>query len=263
MKIVTLTLGILSSSLSGAIVSVPASADTFVTAGSASSDSGSPTANYGATGALQVSASGSAKGEMQSLLRFNLAGLKTTFDTEFGVNGWEIQSITLQLGTNDGTDGTQPNSLIFNAINAGAFRVDWLSNDGWVEGTGKPSAPTTNGLTFAALPGFRSANDEALGTFNYQPVGDTNPPTVPAATYALSLGAGIIDDAEDGAPASLLLSAADEEVSYLFNSRTFSAVANRPLLIIEAVAIPEPSAAILLVGSLAVAARRRRSAYKP
>jgi hypothetical protein len=53
-------------------------ADAFVTTG--------PTANlsvnnYGGAGALSVAAPGLANGEFQSILRFDLAGARTSFDT--------------------------------------------------------------------------------------------------------------------------------------------------------------------------------------
>jgi len=54
------------------------SADAFVTTG----PSGNLTANnYGAAGGLSVAASGLAKGEFQSVLRFDLSGAKTAFDS--------------------------------------------------------------------------------------------------------------------------------------------------------------------------------------
>ena len=49
---------------------------------------------------------------------------------------------------------------------------------------------------------------------------------------------------------------ADPTISYVFNSRNFGIVANRPLLTITAVPAPAPGG--LLVGGLAAFHRRRR-----
>src|SRR5215510_7387289 len=73
-----------------ATFSLNPSADAFVTPGSSGSLANS---NYGGAGALSVAASGLAQGEFQSLLQFNLSGAKSSFDTQFGVGQWSIQSV--------------------------------------------------------------------------------------------------------------------------------------------------------------------------
>src|SRR5262245_53375238 len=83
-------------------------ADTFVT-------SGNPTGNFGAAGALGISAPGSATGEFQSVMRFDLAPVKTAFDGSFGVGNWQITSVTLRC------TAATPNNPIFNANAAGQF----------------------------------------------------------------------------------------------------------------------------------------------
>ena len=240
-----------------AIVSLNPIADAFVTAGSADPNAGSPTLNYGGAGTLQVSASGSTKGEIQSLLKFDLATAKASFDTTFGAGNWFVDSIILQLGTSVGAQGAQPNNPIFNTVNAGLFKVDWLANDSWVEGTGTPAIPTTDGVTFSALASLIGAADETLGTFTYTPVGNTNPPAVPPATYALSIQTSFLADVTAGNIVSLRAYAGDAGVSYFFNSRTFVTAANWPTLLVSAV--PEPGASALLAcGAAAWLARRRR-----
>src|SRR4051794_4974761 len=77
-----------------------ATADAFVTAGSSDPNAGLPNGNYGGAGALMISPAGSAKGEIESLLKFNLASTKATFDTAFGAGNWVITGVKLQLGTN-------------------------------------------------------------------------------------------------------------------------------------------------------------------
>lgn len=248
------------------MVSLTSINDAFVSGGSADPSSGSSTANYGGAGALQVSASGSIKGEMQSLLKFDLASAKTAFDAEFGAGNWLIQSITLQLGTNFGAPGAQPNNPIFNSISAGAFAIDWLANDNWGEGTGTPAAPfipsnpPVDGVTFASLGVLTSPADRSLGIFTYTPIGNTNPPGTPPATYALSLDASFLADAVAGNQVSFRAYAADTGVSYLFNSRSFGTAVNRPTLIVNAV--PEPGTGMLaaITGMTVYSIRRRRHA---
>src|SRR5262245_34090185 len=112
-----LALACLTTSATAIVVNIDPTADAFVTARSATPSAGLPTANYGGAGALMVSGAGTAKGEMQSLLKFNLAAAKTSFDATFGAGNWFIDGITLQLGTNFGSQGAQPNNPIFNTIN--------------------------------------------------------------------------------------------------------------------------------------------------
>src|SRR5262245_49495741 len=114
--------------------------DAFVTTGPSSSLGAN---NYGAAGVLAISAPGLSQGEFQSVLQFNLAGVKNSFDSQFGVGLWSIQSVTLQL------TATTPNNPIFNPQAAGQFSISWMQNDGWNEGTGTPAAPTTTGITFS------------------------------------------------------------------------------------------------------------------
>ena len=205
-------------------------ADAFVTAGASGNLVNS---NYGLAGALSVAASGLAQGEFQSLLRFDLTGAKSAFDTQFGVGQWSIQSVALQL------TATAPNNAIFNSSAAGQFGLSWMQNDSWIEGTGSPNAPSASGITFATLSSFLSGADEGLGTFSF------NGATSGNNTYNLSLSSSFSADILAGSTLSLRMLAADSSVSYLFDSRNFGTASARPLLTITAV--PEPSA-LLLVG---------------
>src|SRR6516225_5976281 len=88
--------------------------DTFVS-------SANSTSNYGAAGALLVNAAGLSKGEFDSLLQFNFAAAKSSFDLTFGVGQWSIQSVTLQLTS------ANPGNPIFNSpATAGAFTLTWM-----------------------------------------------------------------------------------------------------------------------------------------
>ena len=232
--------------LGAATFTLNPSADAFVTTGPSGALSIS---NYGAAGALSVAAPDLANGEFQSVLRFDLSGAKTSFDSQFGVGQWSIQSITLSL------TAAPPNNGIFNPSAAGQFGVSWMQNDSWIEGTGTPAAPSSAGITFSTLPSFLSAGDESLGTFSF--AGGTSG----SATYTLNLTPGFDADAAAGNLVSFSLFAADSIVSYLFNSRTGGSGPAHPLLTVTA--IPEPGALSLLATGAAflLTARCRRNCH--
>jgi hypothetical protein len=217
------------------------SADAFVTTGGPTFNLVSN--NYGGAGALSIAAPGSPKGEFQSVMMFNFATAKSSFDTRFGAGQWSIQSVTLTLSN------AAPNNPIFNASAAGQFAISWMQNDSWVEGTGTPNAPSLTGISFSTISNFVSAGDESLGTFSYN--GATNG----AASYSLNLASGLTADALSGSLASFRFFAADSSVSYLFDSQNFQQASGRPILTI--VAVPEPTALALGTLGLAIASCRR------
>src|ERR1043166_6060032 len=65
--------------------------DAFVSASGANS-----TSNYGGAGALAVSGSARSKGEFDSVLQYNFAAAKASFDSTFGAGQWVIDGISLQ-----------------------------------------------------------------------------------------------------------------------------------------------------------------------
>jgi hypothetical protein len=232
--------------------------DAFVT--STSSANASPTRNYGAAGSLAISAPTSAapantKGEFQSMLQFDLALAKSTFDTQFGLGGWTVTSVQL------GLTATAPANAIFNSSAAGNIDVRWLTNDSWVEGSGTPGSNQTAGLTFNNLSTYLGGSDQALGTFLFG--GGTSG----TSTFTLTLASGLIGDIINGAKATFQLKAsAGSQVSSLFNSRDFtglgaSSPSVRPSLSITAVAAPEPGrTALVVVAGIALGLKRRRNA---
>jgi len=219
---------------SAATFSLNPSADAFVSA----NQSGN---NYGGAGTLSVAAPGLSQGEFQSLLQFSLSGAKSSFDTQFGVGLWTIQSVTLQL------TATAPNNSIFNASAAGQFAVSWMQNDSWTEGSGTPMTPTTVGITFSTLNSFLNVGDENLGTFSF------NGATSGNSTYTLGLTSLFSADVLGGNNVSIRMSAADTAVSALFDSRSFGTSASRPLLTVTA--IPEPGSCILALLGFWILAR--------
>jgi len=222
-------------------------ADTFV-------DSASPTLNLGGAGAMQVATPTSPTEDLESTLRFDVSAAVSQFNTQFGAGQWTLTSAALNLGTNFGTQGQQPNNPIFASINAGNFIIGWMASDAWIEGTGTPAVttpPTDGSLTYSNLPTYLSASDQSLGTFTYIPKGNV------VSSWSLGLGSNFVSDVDAGGSVSLRLYAAPgSDVSYLFNARSFAS--NPPMLVLTADAVPEPaSLGMLACGGLLLLSRRR------
>jgi hypothetical protein len=212
--------------------------DAFVTTGPSNNSRDN---NYGLAGALSVAAPGKPNGEFQSVLKFDLSSARGSFDALFGPGQWTVQSVSLQL------NATSPLNPVFNANAAGSFNVSWMQNDSWIEGTGGNTLPTTVGISYNSLTStfVNAATDQALGTFSYDG-------GLGLSSRSLTVSSGLRNDIQSGALASLRLFAADPNVSYLVNSRNFGVAANRPLLTVNAVAVPEPAPVALLFTFLAV-----------
>src|SRR5262249_23507876 len=133
------------------IVSLSPGADSFIR-------SEAPASNYGAAGALSVSGaaavngSGIQNGSFDSLMRFSTTDALLALDAAFACHDWVITRVTLFL-----TEMAAPDNAIFNR-GIGAFEVRWQAADGWIEGTGRPMAPGTDGVTWDALSGLVNSN---------------------------------------------------------------------------------------------------------
>jgi hypothetical protein len=149
-------------------------ADAFLATGSSNNPAGSDLTglNFGAAGILVIAPAASVKGEFQSVLKFSLSNALSLFNTNWGAGNWIITNISLVLNSNYGSNGVQPNNAIFPVVNGGQFVIEWLFDDDWVEGTGTPNLPTTDGVTYDSLPVQRSGPDEILCTNTYIPPGD-------------------------------------------------------------------------------------------
>ena len=254
----------LAGTASAAAFTMNPSSDAFVSSSTALNAAGSATisnSNYGAAGALAVSAAGLPKGEFDSLLRFDFTAAKASFDSAFGAGLWAITSMSLQLTVvppanaifNGNGAGPGPSNINF----AGQVAAKWMQNDSWVEGAGTPAAPTTTGITFSTLPSFLSGADEALGSSSFS--GATSGTT----TLSLNLTTSFAADATAGNPVSLLLLPGDTGVAMLGDSQNFGTAALRPVLTVNASAVPEPGPAVLIAtGALGWCARRRCHARK-
>jgi len=203
-------------------------ADAFVAAGTSANNLSAD--NFGGGGALVIGAPNLPNGGFQTVMQFNLSSAASALNTQFGVGQWAIQSVTLQL------TATPHGNAIYNPVAAGQFNVSLMQNNSWVEGTGTAGTPTTDGISLNTLLStyINNAQDQALGTFSF------NGGTSGATMAPLNLTPGLLTDLQDGNDLSLRLYAADNAISFLFSSRMDSSAANRPELIIDANAVPEP-----------------------
>lgn len=231
-----------------ALISINPVADAFVTTGPTGNLSEN---NYGGAGAMSIAGSSSSKGSFLSAMRFDLAAVVSSFDTQFGAGLWQIDSVSLRL-----TSAAAGNP-IFNAITAGSFSIRWMQSDSWTEGTGNPNTPTTDGITYTGLQGILGGSDTSLGTYAFDGITGTT------TTWNLGLPSSFRSDLMAGGNVSLNVVAADANVSYVFNSRSFGTVDSRPLLSITASAIPEPgSAALFSLAGVALMKRKRNHAAR-
>ncbi len=126
-------------------VSAGSTSDTFVTPGPSNNLMEN---NYGAAGAMEVSGTSLGKGVAQAVVQFDLAAAKSSLDQAYGVNGWKIDGVKIQLS------GSNPNNPIFNSLlKAGLIQVQWTPVDDWIEGTGNPMNVAAASRRLARSPG--------------------------------------------------------------------------------------------------------------
>ena len=202
--------------------------------------------NYGGAGAFSVSGTGAGKGAADGVLSFNVSSITSGFNTQYGAGNWTINSVVLGLVA----QAPGANNL-FNSSNvAGTFHVDWVPNNGWVEGTGTPNSPATTGLTWANAS---LGTAESLGDQSY--TGGTG-----AMSFSLTPSEGLLGDITNGTTATLELSGVTSTMTAVFDSRNNGASSNWPVLTITASAVPEPGRMMLIMlGALRLCARRRRT----
>src|SRR5207247_9812805 len=117
-----------------------------------------PSSNYGGAGALSVSGSaavngsGDQNGLFDALMRFSMSNVVVSMDGLLGGQDWIVTEARLVL-----TEVGAPDNAIFNR-GVGAFEVRWVASDAWVEGTGKPMAPTSDGVAWQDLPLIVNSN---------------------------------------------------------------------------------------------------------
>jgi hypothetical protein len=208
-----------------------------------------PTLNYGAAGTLAIAPASSAKGEFDSILLFNTGSAVSQFNTTYGAGNWTITGLMLSLSSNYGIQGEQPGNALFNSINTGSFGIDWLANNTWTEGTGSGTGtagyPNNSAVTFDSISLLQGSGYDSLGTYAYTPPGNNNNVYL---NYSLSLDPNLVANVAAGGNVSLYFYAADNQVSYLFNSRSFSS--GHPELTFTVTETPEPTTAALVAASL-------------
>jgi hypothetical protein len=247
---ITLCGAILSTATSLCASSIFTISNTTADAFLASGPTGGPNLsglNFGNAGTLAVAPAGSPKGEFDSVIKFNTAAAVSQFNATYGIGNWQITGFTLSLASSFGTQGAQPGNTNFNTINGGSFGIDWLGNDSWAEGTGGGNgAPAGASISFNSLSTLFSAGSASLGSFTYTPPGNGI-----YENYLLPLNSSLVSDAAAGGDVSLYFFAADNQVSYLFNSREFTGTpSGHPELALTATAIPEPTIDSLAASAL-------------
>ncbi len=215
---------IIANPIRAAIFTNSVDADTFVR-------SNAPTANYGGAGSLSVSGSSSfnvafnvTNGIADTFIRFNTAAMVTSFNTLFGANNWVISGAKLQV-----TEVGTPNNSIFDQ-GKGAFGIYWIADDNWIEGTGTPASPTTDGIVFTNEPTLLT-NTVGLGTF-------TNTAANGTLLFLLGLPPAFVSNAQAGGEVTMFLTAIEPQIGFTFNSRSFGTTSARPFL--EISAMPRP-----------------------
>lgn len=210
-----------------ATVTVIPEADAFVRAAD-------PFANYGGAGAIAVSgpmavnATNQQNGAFDSLIRFPMSNVVALVDSTLATHDWVVLRATLKL-----TEMGAPPSPIFNR-GIGAFEIRWLASDSWIEGTGIPIAPTTNGVAWNDLPSLLNpAIDTSLGQF-------TNSGTDTRLSFALFLKDPFLSDIRAGGRQNLYLTAISSQIGFTADSRSFVLSNDFPALEIVAAANPHP-----------------------
>jgi hypothetical protein len=218
-------------------VTVIPEADAFVR-------SADPFANYGGAGAISVSgptavnATNQQNGAFDSLIRFPMSNVVASLDSTMATHDWVVLRATLKL-----TEMGAPPSPIFNR-GTGAFEIRWLSSDSWIEGTGIPIAPTTNGVAWNDIPSLLNpAIDTSLGQF-------ANTSTDTRLSFALSLKDPFLSDIRAGGRLTLYLTAISSQIGFTADSRSF--VLSNDFPVLEIIATPDPHPRIDSIENLAI-----------
>jgi hypothetical protein len=207
-------------------------ADTFVR-------SMDPVHNYGGAGALSVSGPiatniiGQQAGLLDSFMRFDVSGVGSNFNSIYGPGHWGITKAILVV-----FEQTDANNTVFNG-GVGPFEIRWIATNTWTEGTGKPSNPTTDGITYNDEPSLLNPTLGSLGTFIN---GGTN------GVVRLSLGASasFVSDISTGNLVSLFMAATpNSTVGFTFHSRNFVDPTQFPFLEITAVPISQITSLVI------------------
>jgi hypothetical protein len=193
-----------------------------------------PTHNYGGAGALAVSGSiatnvlGQQEGLLDSFMRFDVSGMVSNFNSSFGVGQWVIARATLDL-----FEQGAPNNTIFNR-GVGPFEVRWITSDAWLEGSGNPNAPTSDGIVWNdEATNLNPTVDKSLGTF-------INGGTDGVVRMSLAMPSSFVSDLSSGCLVSFYFTATtNSTVGFTFHSHNFVDSTQWPFLEIAAIPMPQ------------------------
>jgi len=199
-----------------------------------------PTNNYGGAGALAVSgliatnAIGQQEGLLDSFMRFDVSSAISNFDGAYGPGRWVIADATLIL-----FEQGMPNNPIFNR-GVGPFEVQWIATNSWLEGTGNPNLPTTDGIVWNDEPHVLNSNvDELLGTF-------VNGGTDGVVNATLALASRFIGEISTGGLVSLYFTApTNSQVGFSFHSHNFVDPTQWPFLQLTALPMPQITSLVI------------------
>jgi len=190
-----------------------------------------PGLNYGSGGALHVAgvdavnSLGESNGRHDTLMKVDPTAALAGFDAAFGAGNWTLvaaELVTQEVGL--------PNNPIFN-VGAGQFKVQWLSDDSWIQGPGTPQFPTAatgNEMCWNLLQTILgSATETHMGTY-------ANESTSGQRNYSLTLVPEFVSDVLSGGPVSLHLTAETPTIGYTFFASNHGISTNHPQLVLTA-----------------------------
>ena len=126
----------------------------------------------------------------------------------FGTNSWVVTGAVLVV-----TEVGAPNNQVFDP-GVGTFEIRWIVSDAWMEGTGKPMTPTTDGVAYQDLSSaLNPAADMWLGQFTVCGWRTESAEVLPAAGFAVKRHADCTIPAPSSQYAIKTLSRAYQDIS--------------------------------------------------
>lgn len=273
------TLGAPQAFAAATTLSTEATADTFLT-----NDSRYINANMSGYGAMMISAplqdlvqGISEYRTMETMISYNTASMKSSFDTLYGVGQWQVTDVQVKFYTNFDQIGVPANNNQFNVPAAGDFKLSYFTNDAWFNpATAGATGLSNSNLTWNSVYGSGGtysgifAGEEQLGTYSY--TGGTFNGTTSCTGevcaprfWDLALSSGLVNDIQSGGYVSIHGAAADNNVTYLINQLTKPGAHPAIFITADAIAapVPEPEAYAMFLaglGLIGAISRRKKAA---